>query len=73
MGSFMNVSKDRNKSQIINYNKYLPVPRFGDEELDKAKSAKWGKMELKNLLGSGANASVRQGICNDLKFAVKIY
>jgi hypothetical protein len=35
------------------------VPRFGDEELDKAKSAKWGKMELKNLLGSGANASVR--------------
>ena len=33
----------------------------------------WGKMNLKEVLGSGANARVRLGICQNLKYAVKIY
>jgi hypothetical protein len=36
---------------------------------------KWGKIHLQNILGSGANASVREGINyrSGVKYAVKIY
>ena len=33
----------------------------------------WGRMELRDLLGKGANAQVRLGISHNTNYAVKIY
>ena len=59
------------KTEIINYKKFTVVgsPTMVDEE----EGVRRGKMELREVLGSGANARVRLGICHEMQYAVKIY
>ena len=59
------------RTEIVNYKKFTVVG--SPEMVDEDECSKWGKMELREVLGSGANARVRLGMCHQLKYAVKIY
>ena len=50
------------RAETVNYKKFTVAgtPSMVDEE----ECSKWGKMELREVLGTGANARVRLGICH---------